>query len=42
MSEKKFLNKRKQISSQMKEVIESNIQNKDENQIKNRNEILRK
>jgi len=38
---KKGSNKKNQISSEMKEVIESNVQNKDENQIKNKNEVLR-
>jgi len=38
--EEKFLNKKNQISSERKEVIESNVQNKDENQTKS--EILRR
>jgi len=37
MFKKKFLNKGKQISSEIKEVIESNVQNKNENQIKKKN-----
>jgi len=41
MFEEKFLNKKNQISSEMKEIIESNIQNKDENQTKNKSQVLR-
>jgi len=39
--EEKFLNKRNQISSEIQEVIENNVQNKGENQTKKKNEILR-
>jgi len=41
-SEEKFLNKRNQNINQIEEeVIKSNVQNKDKNQIKNKNEVLR-
>jgi len=41
ISEKKFLNKRNQVSNEIKKVIESYVQNKNENKIKNKNEVLR-